>query len=318
MVSVIIPTHNRAEMVVKCVQSVLASEGVELEVVVADDCSTDDTRARIERIFGGEARVKYVRTERSGLAAAARNCGARAASGEYFFFLDDDNELMPDAIKELLECFRRNPRVRLVAPLAVQWHEDGRRTVWTLGSQFNPWTSRSREYFAPSTPLDEMPPAPVGKSDFPTTCSPNALMVRRETFLEVDGFDEGYGMQFEETDFGVKVTANDKNRGMICAKAITRHYGYRDHGEVVALRALGIGNVRRAYGLGCNRVKFARRHFAWYQALSVTLVFAPLSALWYCTVALKNGRPDIAWAYLKGTLAGILGLYGTKLYGGGR
>ena len=44
------------------------------------------------------------------------------------------------------------------------------------------------------------------------------------------------------------------------------------------------------------------------QILSVTLVFAPLSAVYYCAVALKSRRADIAWAYLKGTLAGIFGL----------
>ena len=49
----------------------------------------------------------------------------------------------------------------------------------------------------------------------------------------------------------------------------------------------------------------ARRHFNLPQILSVTFVFAPLSAAYYGLTALKNGRPDIAWAYLKGTLAGM-------------
>ena len=59
-------------------------------------------------------------------------------------------------------------------------------------------------------------------------------------------------------------------------------------------------------GVFCVRLRFARRHFNLLQILSVTLVFAPLSAAYYVLVALRNKRSDIAWSYFKGTLRGIL------------
>ena len=62
---------------------------------------------------------------------------------------------------------------------------------------------------------------------------------------------------------------------------------------------------RRIESASRNRLRFARRHFSFLQALSVALVFAPLSAIYYGWAALKNRRPAIALAYLRGTLAGI-------------
>ena len=66
--------------------------------------------------------------------------------------------------------------------------------------------------------------------------------------------------------------------------------------------------MRRAFLLARNRLRFARRHFNILQILSVTLLFAPLSAVYYGLAAIRNKRPDIAWAYAKGTIIGMLGL----------
>ena len=74
------------------------------------------------------------------------------------------------------------------------------------------------------------------------------------------------------------------------------------------LRQLGIEKPFRTRCFARNRLRFARKHFSFLQILSVALVFAPLSCGYYGIVALKNKRPDIAWAYLEGTLAGIFGL----------
>ena len=69
---------------------------------------------------------------------------------------------------------------------------------------------------------------------------------------------------------------------------------------------LGIEKTYRTYCFARNRLRFARRHFSLLQILSVSLIFAPLSAVYYGVVALRNKRPDIAWAYLKGTIAGLV------------
>ncbi|MBR4651739.1 MAG: glycosyltransferase family 2 protein [Kiritimatiellae bacterium] len=303
-ISVVIPTYNRSEMVCACVDSVLAQEGASFEVIVVDDCSPDDTGARMSARFGGDGRVRYMRNERNSFQTVSRNRGARVARGRHVLFLDDDNILRPGALAELLACFARHPDAGLVAPLAIHRRPGKENLIWTLGSDFNRWTSQPRDLKA-NLPAAELPSEPI---DWPTTYSPNAFMVPRHVGEEVGWLDEGFVQIFEESDFGWKVVENGYT-AWIAAHAVTEHRGFLEPGCVPELRQLGVEKPYRAYCFGRGRIRFARRHFNWLQTMSVVLVFAPLSVAWYARVALANRRPDIAWAYLKGTFAGILSIF---------
>lgn len=302
-ISVVIPTFNRAKMVCDCIASVLEQDDVSLEVIVVDDCSPDETGKMVSERFGKDERVKYLRNERNSFQAVSRNRGAKAACGKYLFFLDDDNILEPDALSELLECFGRHPDAGLVAPLSVHKRESHRNLIWTLGSDFSRWTSQPKDVH-PNLPVDKLPDAPV---DWPTTYSPNAFMVPRDAFASVGGFEESFAQIFEESDFGWKIVESGRS-AWISSRARTSHLGFLEPGCVPELRQLGIEKPYRTYCFARNRLRFARRHFNLLQTLSVMAVFAPLSAVYYGLVALKNRRVDIAWAYLKGTMAGILGM----------
>ena len=303
LISVVIPTFNRAKMVSDCVRSVLATNYPSLEVVVVDDCSPDDTGDQIRAAFGDDPRVRYTRNETNRFQAVSRNVGAKLATGAYLFFLDDDNEVEPTVFDELLAAFARHPKAGLVAPLAIHRNRGRDPIVWTLGSDFSHWTSQPRDVL-PNLPLADLPGEPI---DRPTTYSPNGFMVTREAFDRVGGFDESFVITYEESDFGWRIREAGYE-AFIATKARTNHFGFVEPGCAAPLRQLGIERAPRTYYFARNRLRFARRHFAWYQALVVALVFAPLSALWYGRVALANKRPDIAWAYLHGTLRGILGL----------
>lgn len=302
-VSVIIPTFNRAKMVCDCVASVLAQQGVALEVIVVDDCSPDDTGIVMAERFGGDCMVKYLRNGKNSFQAVSRNAGARMASGRYLFFVDDDNILEPNAVAEVIACFKRHPDAGLVAPIAIHQRTFCKNLIWTLGSDFNRWTSQPKDT-CPNLPFDQLPNEPV---DWKTTYSPNAFMVLRDAFNSVGGFDESYVQIFEESDLGWKVVEAGHS-AWITTNARTAHLGFLEPDCVPELRQLGIEKPYRTYCFARNRLRFARRHFSLLQVLSVTLVFAPLSAVYYGFVALKNRRPDIAWAYLKGTIVGIMGL----------
>ena len=118
-ISVVIPTYNRAQMVCDCVRSVLATDYPELEVIVVDDCSPDDTGAQIAAAFGADPRVKYLRNAKNSFQAVSRNNGRKAAKGQYLLFLDDDNIVHPEIITELLKVFEAHPNAGLVAPMAI-------------------------------------------------------------------------------------------------------------------------------------------------------------------------------------------------------
>ena len=300
-ISVVIPTFNRAEMVCRCVQSVLDTKWPSLEVIVVDDCSPDDTAEKVKDAFG--TTIKYIRNEKNSFQAISRNNGAKIATGDYLFFLDDDNIVDRDILKELAKAFEENPRLGLVAPMAIHMRPGKRNIIWSLGSDFNRWTSQPKDH-CPNLPIAELPENPKA---YPTSYYPNGFMVPRKVFDEVGGFDEKYIQIFEESDFGWMVREAGYEE-IVLTTARTEHHGFLEPGCVPELRQLGIEKPYRTYCFARNRLRFARKHFSFLQIISVTFVFAPLSAAYYGLVALKNKRPGIAWSYFKGTLAGILGL----------
>lgn len=303
-ISVIIPTYNRAKMVCDCVRSVLATGYPKLEVIVVDDCSPDDTHDRIAAEFG--ERVVYLRNERNSFQAVSRNRGAAKAKGDYLFFLDDDNIVHNDVFSEILKVFDANPDAGLVAPMAIHQRPGQENLVWSLGSFFNRWTSRPCDLY-PNLPADRLPGVAGNNTYYPTSYYPNGFVVPRSVYDKVGGFEESFVQIFEESDFGWKVgEAGYKN--FVAVNAVTDHYGFLEPGCVPVLRQLGIEKPYRTYCFARNRLRFARRHFSFLQNVSVHIVFAPLSAVYYGLVAMKNHRPDIAWAYLRGTLVGIFGL----------
>ena len=141
-ISVIIPTYNRGDMVVRCVKSVLAADWEDLEVIVVDDCSPDDTRERIAAEFAAEGRVHYLRNDRNSFQAVSRNNGAKRATGDYFFFLDDDNIVDAAIFKEMMAVFAAHPKAGLVAPISIHQRPGQENLIWALGCDFNRWTSQ--------------------------------------------------------------------------------------------------------------------------------------------------------------------------------
>lgn len=90
--SVIVPAFNRAETISRAVASCLAQTFADFELIVVDDGSEDDTEARVRA--SPDPRVRYLRQQNAG-AAAARNRGADHAAGRYLAFLDSDDEFLP-------------------------------------------------------------------------------------------------------------------------------------------------------------------------------------------------------------------------------
>lgn len=95
LVSVIIPTYNRAHLIERAIQSVLLQEYSPLEIIVVDDGSTDNTADLMTRMY---PQVSYVKQTNSG-PSAARNHGIRLSSGEIIMFLDSDDVWLPGKVR---------------------------------------------------------------------------------------------------------------------------------------------------------------------------------------------------------------------------
>ncbi len=100
LVSVVIPTHNRAPLLKLAIDSVLAQTWAHMEVLVVDDNSSDGTETMIQEF--DDPRIQYMRHSADKGAAAARNTGIKAALGSYIAFLDDDDEWEENKLEKQL------------------------------------------------------------------------------------------------------------------------------------------------------------------------------------------------------------------------
>jgi glycosyltransferase involved in cell wall biosynthesis len=101
-VSVVIPTHNRRRLLGQAARSALGQVGVEVEVIVVDDGSSDGTADAVASM--GDDRVRLISHRRPLGVAVARNAGAGAARGAWVALLDDDDLWAPDKLKRQLEA----------------------------------------------------------------------------------------------------------------------------------------------------------------------------------------------------------------------
>ena len=165
-VSVIIPTYNRSWCLSEAIDSVLSQTFQDMELIVVDDGSTDETPALLSRY---DDRLRCLRQTNRGV-SVARNHGIQAANGALIAFLDSDDLWQPDKLARQVDFFDRQPDA-LICQTEETWIRRGVRV--------NP-KHRHRKpsgwIFEPSLAL--------------CLVSPSAVMMRRELLEEMGGFDE--------------------------------------------------------------------------------------------------------------------------------
>jgi glycosyltransferase involved in cell wall biosynthesis len=108
-VSVIMPCFNHALFVGESIEAVLAQSIADLELIVVDDCSKDDSRLVIEKYLNRDSRVRAIYHDTNLGAARSRNDGIRAAEGAYLAFCDADDVWMPMKLARQLELLEKHP-----------------------------------------------------------------------------------------------------------------------------------------------------------------------------------------------------------------
>lgn len=122
MISVIIPTFNRAQRVVEAVQSVLDQTLPAMEIIVVDDGSCDETLRAVQPL---QEYVTYVHQQNSGV-SSARNRGIRMARGSWIAFLDSDDLWLPDKLQAQSSYLAEHPQMRICQTQEV-WIRNGLR-----------------------------------------------------------------------------------------------------------------------------------------------------------------------------------------------
>lgn len=111
-ISVVLPTFNRAHILAKAIDSVLNQSYHDFELIIADDCSTDDTHFLVSSYT--DKRIRYVRTPCNSNAGATRNFGAFYATSPYLAFCDDDTIWAHDKLERQTAYISAYPNVSLV------------------------------------------------------------------------------------------------------------------------------------------------------------------------------------------------------------
>ena len=108
ILSVIIPVYNVEKYLRKCVDSVLAQDIADMEVILIDDGSPDNCGAICDEYAEKDARVKVIHKENEGV-ATARNVGLDIARGKYITFVDSDDYLLPNTFIPNLDYIKKHP-----------------------------------------------------------------------------------------------------------------------------------------------------------------------------------------------------------------
>ena len=106
-VSVIIPTYNRVERLVDAIQSVQNSTETNIEILVCDDGSTDETERTVKGLEKNDSRIKFICCGHNGRPAIPRNMGIKEAKGEWLAFLDDDDIWTNEKLSKQLDALRK-------------------------------------------------------------------------------------------------------------------------------------------------------------------------------------------------------------------
>ena len=165
-VSVILPTYNRGWCLKEAIDSALAQEFADYELIVVDDGSTDETRAILES-YG---RAIIVRRQSNKGVSAARNRGIAGSRGQLVAFLDSDDLWLPQKLNRQVEFFKINPDA-LICQTEETWVRNGVRVNPRKRHQ-----KHSGMIFEPSLDL--------------CLVSPSAVMIRKSLFDAVGVFDE--------------------------------------------------------------------------------------------------------------------------------
>ena len=103
-VSIIIPVYNVVDYIERCWKSVNAQTYSDIELIFVDDCGTDESISKLETLISEGSRfpVQIIKHKKNRGLSAARNTGIEASSGDYVYFLDSDDDLVPSCIEELV------------------------------------------------------------------------------------------------------------------------------------------------------------------------------------------------------------------------
>ena len=109
LISIYMPTWNRQQLAIRAIKSILRQDYPHWEMIIVDDCSSDDSLSIIQEYARIDSRIRYLRTDKpSGSPTLPRNMGIKEAKGRYIAFLDSDDIWLPNKLSDQLKVFEKS------------------------------------------------------------------------------------------------------------------------------------------------------------------------------------------------------------------
>lgn len=281
-VSLITVNYNQAAATCALLDSVRRQDWRDLEVIVVDNGSRENPASLFATAY---PEARFIRSEQNLGFAGGNNLGIQAATGEYFFFVNNDAELTEGCIRRLLALFAHHRQLGMVSPLICYFPEKDQTAdlVQYAGmTPVHPLTARNRTVGQGETDHGQF--AEAGPTAYAHGA---AMLVPRRVMEAVGPMDERFFLYYEELDWGERI-----RRAGFDIRVEPRARVY--HKESLTVRPLG---ALKTYYLTRNRIWFMRRHFGRAFYLFWWLVTAPKNTLAYAL----RGRWDNLRAFWAGT-----------------
>ena len=136
MVSVIVPVYQVSDYVERCLRSVMAQTYSDIECIIVDDATKDDSIEKCERMIGkydGPILFRIIHHEQNRGLSAARNMGTKVATGDYLYYLDSDDYITPDCIEKLVSVVDNDPSIEMVQGNSLMKSGGSETPLYRLG-----------------------------------------------------------------------------------------------------------------------------------------------------------------------------------------
>ncbi len=237
VVSIIIPVYGQMDYTHRCLTSIGAHPiRTSYEVIVVDDCSPDATQEMLNRVTG----VRMVTNEQNLGFNKSCNAGARAARGQYVLFLNNDTQVMPGWLDELVDTFAAHPEAGLVGSKLVYPNgtlQEAGCIVWQDGSAWN--YGRNGD---PNHPEFNY----LREVDY---CSGASIMVPRDLFQDLGGFDLLFAPAYcEDSDLAFRIRALGRTVLYQPCSTVVHYEGISSGTDVTeGVKAYQVENMKKFY-----------------------------------------------------------------------
>lgn len=314
LVSIVIPSYNRKKSTERLIRSLIVSAYKNLEIIVIDDASKDQTSEYLKSKFKTNKKIKIFRNKKNMFAAASKNEGKKRAKGKFVMFIDDDNVVEKYMISELLIAFKLFPDAGEVVPLNYDYNN--KKKLLLTRSTRSMWTTKTSQLRTLS---------PFGsKKYWECDDAPNAYMVRGDVVRKNKiNFWPKFGIMYEESDFAYKIKKAGYKVLMVKDAKVYHDIEERSSDKLKKDYMFHfMDDKRRPFLFARNRIIFHSIYSTKIQVFFILIFWIWFFSFYYIYkfIFYKGygdfsfmNRTSAAFSYLKGTINGLKLVFSGKL-----